>query len=83
MQNFKVWRGPYDLVFDPTWPSFKFDLDIIRINFLTKIHELVYIQEGHRGPKPLTWVACEARILSYSSYFTDVGIKNDKGNVES
>ena len=31
---------PSELVFDPTWSSFKFDLDIMRINILTKFHEL-------------------------------------------
>ena len=30
---------PVDLVFDPMWPSFKFDLDIIQTNNLSKIHD--------------------------------------------
>ena len=34
----KIW--PSDLVFDPTWPSFEADLDIIMVNILTKFHEL-------------------------------------------
>ena len=29
-----------NLVFDPTWPNFKLDLDIMMINFLTQFHEL-------------------------------------------
>ena len=36
---FKIW--PSDLVFDPTWPSFKLDLDIMMINILTNFHELM------------------------------------------
>ena len=32
-----VWPG--DLVFDPTWPSFKPDLEIIKTNILSKIHD--------------------------------------------
>ena len=32
--------GPSDLVFDPTWPSFKPDLDIMMINFLTQFHDI-------------------------------------------
>ena len=31
---------PSVLVFDPTWPSFESDLDIMMINILTKFHEL-------------------------------------------
>ena len=32
---------PSALVFDPTWPSFKLDLDFMMINILTNIHELM------------------------------------------
>ena len=32
-----VWPG--DLVFDPTWPSFILDLEIIKTNILSKIHD--------------------------------------------
>ena len=35
----KVW--PSDIVFDPTWPSFELDLDLMMINILTKFHELM------------------------------------------
>ena len=38
-QGFSIIR-PSDLVFDPTCPSFKFDLDIMGINILIKFHEL-------------------------------------------
>ena len=31
---------PSDLVFDPTGPSFKLDLDIMMINILTKFHNI-------------------------------------------
>ena len=38
LQDFPlIWPG--DLVFDPTWPSFKFDLEIIKTNILCKIHD--------------------------------------------
>ena len=33
-----IW--PRDLIFHPTWPSFKLDLDFIGTNILTKFHEL-------------------------------------------
>ena len=32
-----IWPG--DLVFDPMWPSFKLDLEIIKTNILSKIHD--------------------------------------------
>ena len=32
-----IWPG--DLVFDPTWPSFKLDLEIIKTKILGKIHD--------------------------------------------
>ena len=32
-----MWPG--DLVFDPMWPSFKHDLEIIKSNILSKIHD--------------------------------------------
>ena len=35
----KIW--PSDLVFDPTWPSFDLDLDIMIINILTYFHEFM------------------------------------------
>ena len=34
----KIW--PSDLVFDPIWPSFEFDLDIMIISILIKFHEI-------------------------------------------
>ena len=33
----EIW--PSDLVFDPTWPIFKFDQDIIKRNILVKTYE--------------------------------------------
>ena len=37
-QDFPViWPG--DLVFDPKWPSFELDLEIIKTNILSKIHD--------------------------------------------
>ena len=35
----KIW--PSELVFDPTWPSFELDLDIMIIIILTKFQELM------------------------------------------
>ena len=32
-----IWLG--DLVFDPKWPSFELDLEIIKTNILSKIHD--------------------------------------------
>ena len=32
-----IWPG--DLVFDPKWPSFKSDLELIKTNILSKIHD--------------------------------------------
>ena len=32
-----IWPG--DLVFDPKWPSFKLDLDLIEANILSKFHQ--------------------------------------------
>ena len=32
-----MWSG--DLLFDPTWPSFKLDLELIKTNILSKIHD--------------------------------------------
>ena len=32
-----IW--PTDLVLDRTWPGFKFDFDIIKMNILTNFHE--------------------------------------------
>ena len=32
-----IWPG--DLVFDPRWPSFEFDLEIIKTNILSKTHD--------------------------------------------
>ena len=37
-QGFYIFR-PTDLVFDPTWPSFELDLDIIKVNILNNFHE--------------------------------------------
>ena len=34
----KIW--PSDLVFDPTWPNFELDLDIMISNIMIKFHEL-------------------------------------------
>ena len=31
---------PSNLVFEPTWSSFKLDLDIMMINILTKCHDI-------------------------------------------
>ena len=36
-QNFLIWPG--DLVFDPKWPSFELDLELIKTNILSKIHD--------------------------------------------
>ena len=36
-----IWLG--DLVFDPKWPSFKLDLEIIKANILSKIHDVCFI----------------------------------------
>ena len=33
----EIW--PSDLVFDPTWPIFKLDLDIIKTNILVEYHD--------------------------------------------
>ena len=33
----EIWSS--DLVFDPTWPIFKCDLDIIKTNILVKFHD--------------------------------------------
>ena len=30
---------PDDLVFDPIWPNFKFDLEIIKTNIFSKIYD--------------------------------------------
>ena len=38
-QGFPI-MWPSDLVFDPTWPNFELDLDIIKLNILTKFHEV-------------------------------------------
>ena len=32
-----IWPG--DLVFDPMWPSFELDLEIIKTNILSKVHD--------------------------------------------
>ena len=32
-----MWPG--DLVFDPMWPSFETDLEIIKTNILSKVHD--------------------------------------------
>ena len=32
-----IWPG--DLVFDPKWPSFKLDIEILKTNMLSKIHD--------------------------------------------
>ena len=32
-----MWPG--DLVFDPMWPSFKIDLELIKTNILSKTHD--------------------------------------------
>ena len=37
-QGFPIFR-PTDLVLDRSWPSFDLDLDIIKVNILTNIHE--------------------------------------------
>ena len=34
----KIW--PSNLLFDPPWPNFKFDLDILMINILTQFHDI-------------------------------------------
>ena len=41
VNNPLIWSG--DLVFDSKWPSFKLDLEIIRTNILSTIHDACFI----------------------------------------
>ena len=50
-----IW--PCDLVFDPKWPSFELDLEILKTNILSKIHDDCFKNVTASVNKifPLTW----------------------------
>ena len=56
IRSSKIWPG--DLVFDPTWPSFKLMWDIFEANILIKFHE--YLTEN---------VACRANTTFFFFFF--------------
>ena len=67
---------PYDLAFDRLWPSFKFDLDLMEINILTKSHEVWVKTEPSRKYRSFfkTWFSDLVFDLTWPKFGAGLGL---------
>ena len=57
-----IWPG--DLVLDPKWPSFEFDLELIKTNILSKTHDDCLKKCDRYSDKILHWFGQVTQFLT-------------------